>query len=182
MDKFLLETERLGLRCLTRDDFGELHKILSDKDTMRYYPQPFDEKKTREWIEWNIENYRLYGFGLWAVILKESGAFIGDCGITMQNIHGDGILYPEIGYHISKAYQKMGYASEAAGACLEFAFANTDSNELFSYQKWTNIPSRRVAEKIGMSLREEYADEKNGKTSVFSITRAEYNEKIKAVR
>ena len=43
-----------------------------------------------------------YGFGLWAVVLKETGAFIGDCGIFIQNI--DGEMLPEIGYHIHKRY------------------------------------------------------------------------------
>ena len=59
---------------------------------------------------------------------------------------------------------------------MEFAFKNIDCNEIFSYQKWTNIPSRRVAEKIGMSFREEYGDDKNEKTSVYSTTRIEFYE------
>lgn len=92
----------------------------------------------------------------------------------MQNIHGDGQLFPEIGYHINKRFWQHGYASEAAKCCLKFAFTNTKFDEIFSYQKWTNIPSRKTAQKMGMSLREEYDDEKNTKTSVFSITRDEY--------
>ncbi|GLB32548.1 hypothetical protein LAD12857_44710 [Lacrimispora amygdalina] len=58
---------------------------------------------------------------------------------------------------------------------MRYAFENTDFDEVFSYQKATNIPSRKVAEKIGMSLREEYADEKNIKTSVYSITRSQFS-------
>lgn len=47
-----------------------------------------------------MEKYEKYGFGLWAVVLKKTGEFIGDCGITIQNI--DGEMLPEIGYHIHK--------------------------------------------------------------------------------
>ena len=71
---------------------------MSDKETMVHYPKPFDEEKVRSWIQWNLENYAKYGFGLWAVVLKKTGEMIGDCGVTIQNI--DGELLPEIGYHI----------------------------------------------------------------------------------
>ncbi len=67
---------------------------------MEHYPKPFDADKVRSWIQWNIENYKTFGFGLWAVVMKESGQIIGDCGITMQNIHGK--IKSEIGYHINK--------------------------------------------------------------------------------
>ncbi|MDF2906014.1 MAG: GCN5-related N-acetyltransferase [Herbinix sp.] len=174
MEKYVTETEQLALRELTMNDFQAWHQILSDQETMQYYPRTFDLKKTRSWIAWNLDNYSRYGFGLWAIILKETNQFIGDCGITMQNIHGDGNLFPEVGYHIDKRFWCKGYASQAAKACLRYAFENKDFDEIFCYQKWTNIPSRKVAEKMGMTLREEYDDEKNTKTSMYSITRKEF--------
>ena len=98
-----IETERLLLREYTFEDFHSLYEILSDPETMAHYPKPYDENGVRRWIQWNLENYAKYGFGLWAVVLKETGKMIGDCGITMQNI--DGELLPEIGYHIPKSYR-----------------------------------------------------------------------------
>ena len=68
----IIETERLLLREYTMDDFEALFEIVSDKETMKHYPAPFDIERTRGWITWNIENYRKYGFGLWAVVLKET--------------------------------------------------------------------------------------------------------------
>lgn len=174
MENYVLETNQLVLRELTVDDLWPWYQILSDQETMQYYPTTFDLEKTRSWIDWNLDNYKRYGFGLWAVILKGTNQFIGDCGITMQDIHNDGNLFPEIGYHIDKRFWCNGYASQAAKASMKFAFENTNHDEIFSYQKWTNIPSRRVAEKMGMSLREEYVDGKNEKTSVYSITRTEF--------
>ena len=87
-----IETERLLLREYTIDDFDALYEIMSDAETMQHYPAPFDAARTRRWIEWNLENYAQYGFGLWAVVLKETGEFIGDCGITIQNIDGEMLL------------------------------------------------------------------------------------------
>lgn len=174
MKNYIIETEQLTLRELTMDDFDAWYQILSDKETMQYYPNEFDKDGTRTWINWTLDNYSKYGFGLWAVILKKSNEFIGDCGITMQNIYHDGNLFPEIGYHINKRFWSNGYASQAAKACLGYVFQNTNHDEVFSYQKATNIPSRRVAEKMGMSLRKEYSDHLNIKTSVYSITRTEF--------
>ena len=74
----MIETERLRLRKYTPDDFDALYEILSDPETMQHYPAPFDEERTRNWIRWNLDNYEKYGFGLWAVILKETKEFIGD--------------------------------------------------------------------------------------------------------
>ena len=67
-----METERLLLRRYTMDDFEALYEIMSDPETMQHYPAPFDEERTKSWITWNLENYEKYGFGLWAVILKET--------------------------------------------------------------------------------------------------------------
>ena len=165
----MIETERLLLREYTMDDFAALYEIMSDAETMQHYPAPFDETRTRRWIEWNRENYSKYGFGLWAVVLRENNEFIGDCGITIQNI--DGKLLPEIGYHINKKYWKQGFASEAAQAVRDWAFENTNYQSLYSYCKYTNVASYKTAEAIGMRFEKEYHDEKNGTTYVYVIHR-----------
>ena len=162
-----LETKRLLLREYKIEDFDALYEILSDADVMKYYPKPFDAERVKGWIEWNLDNYKKYGFGLWAVILKDSGKLIGDCGITIQNIDGEQL--PEIGYHIHKDFWQKGFASEAASAVRDWAFANTKYSYLYSYMKHTNIPSIKTAQKIGMKKLKEYPDEKNGITCVFAI-------------
>ena len=168
----MIETERLILRDYTPADFDALYEILSDPETMQHYPKPFDEEKTRGWIEWNIRNYREYGFGLWAVVLKETGKFIGDCGITMQDI--DGEMLPEIGYHINKKYQRRGYGSEAARAVRDWAFEHTDHDCIYSYMKYTNVASYSTAIANGMKKVKEYPDEKNGISYAYAITREEW--------
>ncbi len=167
-----VETQRLVLRELVMDDLEALHFILSDPETMKHYPEPFTREKTKRWIEWNLENYSTYGFGLLAVILKNDNLFIGDCGITMQKIDGD--LVPEIGYHINKAYTGKGYATEAAQACRDYAFEVLQLQKVYSYMKYTNISSQKVAQKNGMRLIAELPDAKNKITKVYAITSDEY--------
>ena len=97
----LPETKRLFLREWTMQDLDAWAAILSDAEVMRYYPKPFDRQKVQDWIAWNLENYRTDGFGLWAVHLRATGELLGDCGITMQQIHGQRL--PEIGFHMKKS-------------------------------------------------------------------------------
>lgn len=172
-----IETERLLLREYTLHDFDTLYEILSDPETMRHYPKPFDEECVRGWIEWNLQNYKEYGFGLWAVVLKETGDFIGDCGITIQNI--DGQLLPEIGYHIHKKYWRRGFGSEAARAVRDWAFINTSYDRLYSYMKYTNVGSYSTAAAIGMRKIKEYPDEKNGISYAYAISRNEWEKFLK---
>lgn len=82
----MIKTERLFLREMTEQDFDALYAILSDSDIMRHYPYTFDEKRVRGWISKNIERYNIFGFGLWAVCLKESGETIGNCGLTIRSL------------------------------------------------------------------------------------------------
>ncbi|MFA8300608.1 MAG: GNAT family N-acetyltransferase [Hyphomicrobiales bacterium] len=161
----ILETERLYLRELTVEDKNDLMKVLSDPESMQYYPHPFSEERVEQWINWNIDNYKKYNHGLWAVILKEGDVFLGDCGITMQNI--DGEILPEIGFHIIKEYCNKGYATEAAQACREYAFSALDYSKVFSYTILPNVPSQRVAEKIGMQVLKYF--EKNGEHQVAQL-------------
>ncbi|RKJ40445.1 N-acetyltransferase [Acutalibacter sp. 1XD8-33] len=170
-----LKTERLILRELTENDFGSLFEILSDRETMQFYPNPFNEEKVADWIRWNQENYRIFGFGLWAVVLQENNRLIGDCGITMQQIGRR--IKPEIGYHIHKEYWRRGYACEAARACRNWLFENTPFQMVFSYMNHTNTASCATAAANGMRLLEEFSDEVNTITKVYGITREEW-EKI----
>ncbi|KNY30313.1 GNAT family N-acetyltransferase [Pseudobacteroides cellulosolvens] len=161
----IIETKRLYLRELLLDDKKELMKVLSNPASMEFYPHPFSEEEVENWIQWNIQNYKKYKHGLWAVILKEDGTFIGDCGITMQNIENE--IVPEIGFHIIKEYCNMGYATEAALACKEYAFNDLNYPKIFSYTTIRNIPSQRVAEKIGMKVYKHF--EKNGEKQIVQV-------------
>jgi len=164
----MIETKRLILREMSYDDFDDLYRIFSDPYSMQHYPAPFSCEETRRWIEWNIENYRIHGFGLWAVILKSEHVLIGDCGITTQKIKGE--MRPEIGYHIDKRYENKGYATEAAQACKTYGFERLGIHTLYSYMRDANIASQRVAEKNGMVRVAEIGDNNNTHKIIYAVS------------
>ena len=168
----VVETKRLLLREMTYDDFHALYQVLADENIMRHYPYTFDETRVRNWIERNIERYRILGFGLWAVCLKETGEVIGDCGLTMQLINGQ--IKPEIGYHIRADKQRNGFAKEAAIAVRDWTFNNTPFNIVYSYMKYTNEPSAKTAISYGCKQVDEFFDDANKITRVFAISRDEW--------
>lgn len=147
--KTIIETARLYLRELTIEDTYNLSLVLSDNESMQHYPHAFSENEVRNWIEKNIKRYENDGFGLWAVIRKEDDQFLGDCGITLQNI--DGEILPEIGFHIIKSYCNKGYATEAAEACKKYALNTLEFKSIYSYSEINNKASQKVSEKIGMN-------------------------------
>lgn len=164
----VIETERLILRKYTMDDLDELHKILSCPITMSHYIKPYDYEGTKRWINWCLNSYEVNGFGLWAMVLKETNTLIGDCGLSLQNI--DGEICPEIGYHIYKDYWRRGYGKEAASAVKEWAFKNTLYPTLYSYMTKDNIASYKTAESIGMKKVKEYSTDTE-ELLVYSISK-----------
>lgn len=165
-----ITTPRLLLREMTEEDFEALYAILTDPETMKYYPKAYDEAHVHRWIAWCRDSYEKHGFGLWAVTL--AGEFIGDCGISMQPINGQWL--PEIGYHIRKDHWRKGYASEAAAACIRVAFEQFGFPAVYSYMNAENEPSWRTAMKNGMTLVDEYVDGHHGALKVYRITREEW--------
>lgn len=167
-----IETERLFLREMTEADFDALYTVLADSDIMEHYPYTFDAARVKNWINKNQERYRVFGFGLWAVCRKESGAMIGDCGLTMQNINGT--ILPEIGYHIAKTHQRCGYAKEASRAVLDWTFRNTPFGTVYSYMKKENAASSATARANDMHFLTEFTDAEDETTVVYAITREEW--------
>lgn len=147
----LIETERLRLRDLAETDYEDLRRILQDEDVMYAYEGAFSDKEVRAWLERQLGRYRDDGVGLWAVILKENGEMIGQCGLTMQDIPEGRVL--EVGYLFRKEYWHKGYASEAAAACRDYGFDALGAKEIFSIIRDTNTASRNVARRGGMKER-----------------------------
>lgn len=144
----ILETERLYLREMNQDDFDSLCKILQDEEVMYAYEGAFSNDEVQEWLDRQIARYQMWGFGLWAVILKETDEMIGQCGLTMQPWKDEEVL--EIGYLFQRRYWHKGYATEAAAACKQYAFETLDADEVCSIIRDTNIPSQNVARRNDM--------------------------------
>jgi [ribosomal protein S5]-alanine N-acetyltransferase len=168
MPRTLFETARLINRPLTLDDLDALAPMYADPEIRRYFPDGTQTREqTREEIEWIINvYYRRHGYGLWATILKETGALIGRCGlIPWQQPHG---LETEVAYLLDKPYWGRGLASEAARGIIDYAFGTLGLTKLVCYVFPDNAASARVAQKAGMRFEREMVDE-YGLTWVYAL-------------
>ena len=147
----ILETQRLLLREMTQADYPALAEILQDRVAMFAYEHAFSDDETQTWLDRMRERYAKDGFGLWAVVCKETGEMIGQCGLTWQNYEGERVL--EIGYLFQRKHWKKGYAIEAARACKHYAFETLHVNEVFSIIRDNNVASMNVAIRNGMTIR-----------------------------
>lgn len=97
-----------------------------------------------------FERYEARQGGMNALLLKSTGELAGLCGLLIQKV--DHIPEMEIGYSVLPKFWKQGYAYEAAQKCKEYAFANQWATSLISIIHVANIPSQKVALKLGMNL------------------------------
>jgi RimJ/RimL family protein N-acetyltransferase len=168
MNSHILETRRLWMRQMKNEDITELLAIFGDTEVMRFYPAPFGQRQMQDWLDWNQRNYKNYGYGLWSLLLRATGELIGDCGLVNQEV--DGVQEIEIGYHIRRDLWGRGVATEAALACRDYGFDILDRRRLISLIHPQNTASRRVAEKVGMTLQRE-ALWKNKPTCIYAVER-----------
>ena len=156
----LLETERLSLREMTQADYPSLCRILQDEQVMYAYEGAFSDAEIQEWLDRQISRYQKWQFGLWAVILKETGELIGQCGLTMQPWKDQEVL--EIGYLFERKHWHQGYATEAARACKQYAFETLKAKEVCSIIRDTNTASQNVAVRNGMTITDSWTKHYRG--------------------
>lgn len=143
---------------------------------MYAYEGPFDDAEVRGWLDRQLARYRDDGFGLWAAVLKESGRFVGQCGLTVQDC--DGVPVVEVGYLFERVYWHRGLATEAAVACRDYAFDVLGADEVFSIIRDTNEASQAVARRNGMTPRGSFVKHYRGARMphvAYSITREEHD-------
>ncbi len=167
----ILETERLLLRRLVMDDLNDLFALYRDPEIRKYFPEGvLTLEETREELEWHKDGHpRFPELGLWATIHKETGKFIGRCGLLPLTIEDRQEV--EIAYMIDKTFWGQGLATEAARGILEYGFEKLNLPRLICLIGPDNIASQKVAEKIGMTLekRVDGIDGDNYPTLIYSI-------------
>lgn len=147
----IITTDRMVLRLMTMNDIENLQMIFSDKIAMQYYPKTLTINETKFWIQNTLDSYGKFGFGLWACHLKESLAFVGQCGLVLhENINGKEEI--ELGYLFVRQYWNKGLATEASKMCLEYGNKILRLPRIISLIQEDNHPSKRVAEKNGLIL------------------------------
>ncbi|MDC8003062.1 GNAT family N-acetyltransferase [Aureisphaera galaxeae] len=144
------ETERLIIRPLTNEDVEPWIPYIMDEEATAYFPIEWklSPEKSQEWIDFQLKRYAESRYGLQALIEKESGQLIGQCGLLAQKV--DDIEELEIGYHLLPEFWGKGYASEAAQFFKKLAFENQLTTSIISIIDLENTPSIKVAERNGM--------------------------------
>jgi RimJ/RimL family protein N-acetyltransferase len=171
----LLRTARLALRELQDEDLPALGAILTDDETMTAYNGAFTDVEVENWLRRQRDRYRDDGFALWAVELQETGEVIGQAGITRQRIDDDEVI--EVGYLFRRDRWHRGYATEAASACVEWAFAELPVNSVWAKVRDTNLASMNVAARLGMRVRRRFVVDYRGVEMPhlgFAVSREEW--------
>ncbi len=143
----MMRTRRLVLRELEPDDSASLATLLRDRDVMRHYPAVLTADVTAAWIGAMRGLYREWGLGLWTTTLHD-GTFVGQCGILPQDVEGAREF--EIAVFFHRAYWRDGYADEATGACVDYAFQSLDATRIIGLIYPENRPSVRLAHRMGL--------------------------------
>ena len=153
--KYLLEgeeSERLLYRKLVESDFEAWLPFHQDPSSMQYWSGPVEEPEVacRKWFNKVFYRYDNNLGGHNVLIEKESGRLVGMCGLLIQTV--DDLEELEIGYSLVPEFRKMGFASEAAIKCREYAAQHGLRESIISIIHEDNIPSKKVALKNGMHL------------------------------
>ena len=157
----ILETERLYLREIQADDYADICLFLQDIDVMYAWEHAFSDEEVVDWINKNIIRYQQDGYSYWAVIDKAAKRLIGASGILREAAGDEDCI--GVGYIFNKDYWRKGYALEAASACVRYAFDILHVKEITAQIRPENITSRKIAEKLGMSIKKQFVRRDNGK-------------------
>jgi [ribosomal protein S5]-alanine N-acetyltransferase len=170
-----LETQRLTTRFLTAADAPAWELFLANPESGRFAPDDKKEPLTEraiKWIDFCLKRYQEQRYGLQALIDKGTGAFVGQCGLILQEVGGKNEI--EIGYHLFPQYRGMGYATEAARAFRNYGFENDIAASIISLIHSDNTNSKHVALRNGMTFRETTTAFRNYPCEVYRITKEEW--------
>lgn len=143
---YFLTTRRLGFGIWQESDLDLAFRLWSDPEVTRLIGGPFSKEDVRKRLILELQTQREHQVQYWPLFLLATGDHIGCCGLRPYRVE-DGIF--EAGAHLKTAYQGQGYALEAAGAVIDYAFAKLNIRALFAGHNPANKASRRLIEKLG---------------------------------
>jgi RimJ/RimL family protein N-acetyltransferase len=152
----ILETPRLILRRLEMGDLAALHRLYSDPQMRKHFPEgTLTLEQTKDELEWFLNGHPDNpAIGLWATVERGTGEFLGRCGLLPWII--DGTPEIELAYMIDKARWGEGLATEAAEGIIQHARNQLGLKRLICLIMQGNVASAAVATKVGMIFEREY--------------------------
>lgn len=148
----IVETERLNIREITKEDVPRLYELYADKEITYYMENLFpDIEQETEYTENYIKNvYEFYGYGMWLITLKDSGLVIGRAGLEYKESF-DGL---ELGFMLGKDYQNKGYAYEACSAIIKYGVEELGVSNYCAVVHRDNKRSIKLCEKLRFAFEE----------------------------
>ncbi|ONI71558.1 GNAT family N-acetyltransferase [Kribbella sp. ALI-6-A] len=146
-----LRTERLLLREWTEADKEPFAAMNSDPAVMEHFPAMMTREESDAFVDRIGAQLAEWGFGLWALEVRDTGRFIGFTGLSRPSFEAHFTPAVEVGWRLSKDAWGNGYATEAARAALAYGFGPAGLDEIVSFTATTNLPSQRVMQRIGMT-------------------------------
>jgi RimJ/RimL family protein N-acetyltransferase len=162
-----LQTPRLILRTFRADDLDTLAALMANPEFMRFSLGPYTHEQTQAILQKFLSGHEAGLPSPFAVILRENPGVLGYCGFLH---HPEVPEEVEIGYRLDSAYWNRGLITEAGRAVRDYAFIDLKLPGVISLVHPGNIPSRRVAEKIGMTVAKQITF-RGFPTNVFSLSR-----------
>jgi RimJ/RimL family protein N-acetyltransferase len=152
-----IETPRLRLRQWREDDLAPFAALNTDPEVMRFFEEPLSHERSDAWARAIAAVIEDQGWGLWALERRDTGEFIGFTGLQVPRHELPFNPCVEVGWRLARSAWGQGFATEAGRASLAHAFGPLELDEVVSMTAVTNLPSRRVMERLGMT-RDEHAD------------------------
>ncbi|MGC1877772.1 MAG: GNAT family N-acetyltransferase [Rhabdochlamydiaceae bacterium] len=149
----IIKTARLVLRPWRGEDLEPFAKLNADPRVMEYFPSVLSREESDQMVKRMQTKIEERGWGLWAVSVPGIAEFIGFIGLNDVDKSTFPVHFApaiEIGWRIAFDHWGKGYATEGAGAVLQYGFETLDLNEIVSFTAEQNLRSRRIMEKIGM--------------------------------
>jgi ribosomal-protein-alanine N-acetyltransferase len=146
-----LITARLRLREWRDEDLPPFAAMNADPDVMRYFPETLERAESDAMVMRIRAHFATFGFGPWAVEIPGVTEFAGFVGLMVPAFDAHFTPCIEIGWRLAPGVWGQGYATEAARTVLEDAFEVLAQDEVVSLTVPTNLRSRAVMERIGMT-------------------------------
>lgn len=145
------ETERLLLREWRDDDLAPFAALNADPEVMRWFVSPLSRDESDALVGRMRVAFAEHGYGLWAVEVKATGAFIGFTGLMWQTFPAPFTPALEVGWRLARDAWGHGYATEAARVALSVGFDEAGVDEIVSMTAVQNVRSQAVMERLGMT-------------------------------
>lgn len=158
--KIVLQSKRLKLKQISSVEISNINMLFSESPSLLLFSEEQKREKAVEWVSRMKKSFKDDGLGFFSCYLKNDNTFIGHCGILKRKFFDEDIF--ELGYAILRRFWNNGYATEAAGLCINFAFESLELKSLSAFIEPGNTASILVAQKSGMAFKQEiFIENKN---------------------